>query len=240
MKLLRPIATMAAVFLLAFSISLYTVRAARGSDHQDSPTVVANPLADITDVFAFPNPHNASRVALVMDIRPLIPAGMFSGIALDPNVLYQFKIANSGVASNSFTENTVLQFTADSAGSGQNITLYGPAKPNEVGVSQYYGRQDGHIPVWEGLDPEQGYSGVRGAAARSVLLRSRTVLQNHPRSQLQEPPKSSATHRDLVPIPVEERKDHSQRRKLRDRRIEQMRNRTSRWIICRRLTSSRS
>ena len=43
---------------------------------------------------AFPNPHNASRVALVMDIRPLIPAGMFSGIALDPNVLYQFKIAN--------------------------------------------------------------------------------------------------------------------------------------------------
>lgn len=134
MKLLRPIATMAAVFLLAFSISLYTVRAARGSDHQDSPTVVANPLADITDVFAFPNPHNASRVALVMDIRPLIPAGMFSGIALDPHVLYQFKIANKGVPTNSFTENTVLQFTADSAGTGQNITLYGPAKPNEVGV----------------------------------------------------------------------------------------------------------
>ena len=54
MKLLRPIATMAAVFLLAFSISLYTVRAARGSDHQDSPTVVANPLADITDVYRLP------------------------------------------------------------------------------------------------------------------------------------------------------------------------------------------
>jgi hypothetical protein len=135
MKLLRPIVTMAAVFLLAFSVSLYSVRVARGSDHQDSPTVVANPLADITDVFAFPDPHDASRVALVMNVRPLIPAGMYDGLALDPSLLYQFKIANSGVASGSFTENTVVQFTADSSGTGQTITLYGPGKPNEVGTS---------------------------------------------------------------------------------------------------------
>ncbi len=135
MRLLRPIAMMAAVFLLAFSISLYGLRAARGSDHQDSPTVVANPLADITDVYAFPNPHDASRIALAMDIRPLIPAGMTGGIALDPNVLYQFKIATSGVASGAFTENTVVQFTADSTGTAQNITLYGPAKPKEVGTA---------------------------------------------------------------------------------------------------------
>jgi hypothetical protein len=135
MKLLRPVGTMAAVFLLAFSVSLYSVRAARGSDHQDSPTVVANPLADITDVFAFPDPHDASRVALVMDVKPLIPSGMYGGIALDPSLLYQFKIANTGVTSGSFSENTVIQFTADSAGTGQNITLYGPGKPNEVGTS---------------------------------------------------------------------------------------------------------
>jgi hypothetical protein len=135
MKLLRPIGTMAAVFLLAFSMSLYSFRAARGSDHQDSPTVVANPLADITDVYAFPDPHDAKRVALVMDVRPLIPSGMTGGIALDPNVLYQFKIATSGVASNSFKENTVLQFSADSTGTSQKITLYGPATPNEVGTA---------------------------------------------------------------------------------------------------------
>lgn len=135
MKLLRTILPMAAAFLLAFSLSLYTVRVARGSDHQDSPTVVANPLADITDVYAFPNPHDASRVALVMDVRPLIPSGMTGGIALDPNVLYQFKVATSGVASGSFTENTVLQFRADSTGTSQNITLFGPAKPNEMGTA---------------------------------------------------------------------------------------------------------
>jgi hypothetical protein len=135
MRLLRSVVTMAAVFLLAFSISLYSFRAARGSDHQDSPTVVANTLADITDVFAFPNPHDASRVALVMNVRPLIPSGMTAGIALDPKVLYQLKIATSGVASGSFTENTVLQFAADSSGTAQHVTLYGPAKPNEVGTA---------------------------------------------------------------------------------------------------------
>jgi hypothetical protein len=135
MKLLRSVGTMAAVFLLAFSLSLYSLRAVRASDHQDSPTVVANPLADITDVYVFPNPHDASRVALAMDIRPLIPAGMTGGIALDPNLLYQFKIATSGVASNAFQEDTVIQFTANSTGTAQRITLYGPAPPNEVGTS---------------------------------------------------------------------------------------------------------
>lgn len=135
MRKLRSVGTAAAVFLLAFSVSLASFRAARGSDHQDSPTVVKNPLADITDVYAFPDPHDASRVALVMDVRPLIPSGMYGGIGLDPNVLYQFKIANSGVPSNSFAENTVVQFTADGTGSMQNLTLYGPAAPNEVGTS---------------------------------------------------------------------------------------------------------
>lgn len=135
MKLLRSAATVIAVFLLAFTMSLYSFKAARGSDHQDSPTVVANPLADITDVYTFPNPHDASRVDLAMDVRPLIPSGMYSGIALDPNVLYQFKIATTGVASNAIKENTVVQFTADSAGTNQNITLYGPAAPNEVGTA---------------------------------------------------------------------------------------------------------
>jgi len=134
MRLLRSIGMMAAVFLLAFTVSLYSFKAARGSDHQDSPTVVSNPLADITDVFAFPDPSNASRVAMVMDVRPLIPSGMTAGIALDPNVLYQFKIANTGVASNAIHENAVIQFTADAAGTGQKITLYGPKAPNEVGT----------------------------------------------------------------------------------------------------------
>ncbi len=133
MRLLRATIPMVAVFLLAFSISLYSFKAARGSDHQDSPTVVSNPLADVTDVFAFPDPHDAGKVALVMNVRPLIPSGMTGGIALDPNVLYQFKIAD-GVASGNYRESTVLQFTANKTGTDQKITLYGPSQPNEIGT----------------------------------------------------------------------------------------------------------
>ena len=50
-------------------------------------------------------------------------------------MLYQFKIANTGVGSNSIQENTVMQFTADTTGTSQNLTLYGPAAPNEVGTA---------------------------------------------------------------------------------------------------------
>lgn len=146
MKPLRSIGTMAAVFLLAFSLSLYSFKTARGSDHQDSPTVVSNPLADVTDVYAFPDPHDASRVAMIMDVRPLIPSGMTAGIALDPNVLYQFKVATQGVASGSFTENTVLQFTADSTGTSQQISLYGPAAPNQVGTTNTVVGKTGTFP----------------------------------------------------------------------------------------------
>jgi hypothetical protein len=134
MRLLRATFPIAAVFLLAFSVSLFSLRAARGSDHQDSPTVVSNPLADITDVFAFPDPNDASKVALVMDVRPLIPAGMYGKKALDPNVLYQFKIAG-GVANKNYAETAVVQFKANSTSTNQKITLYGPSAPNEVGTT---------------------------------------------------------------------------------------------------------
>ena len=136
MKFLRSLATVVVTAVLVATISLYGVHAARGSDHQDSPTVVARPGADITDVFVYPAPDNPQNVVLAMDIYPLIPAGM-SGNAmysLDPSVLYQFKIATN-VANKDYTEKEVIQFTASGTGSNQVISMYGPAAPNEVGTT---------------------------------------------------------------------------------------------------------
>ncbi|MBV8491039.1 MAG: DUF4331 family protein, partial [Candidatus Eremiobacteraeota bacterium] len=82
MNVLRSFGVIASVFALTFAISLYSFKTARGSDHQDSPTVVSNPMADITDVFAFPDPKKPSNVVLVMDVDPLIPSGMTAGHAL--------------------------------------------------------------------------------------------------------------------------------------------------------------
>lgn len=122
------------IVAMVAAFTLYLGHPAFGSDHQDSPTVVGNPLADITDVFAFPDPANASNVVLAMDVDPLIPSGMSGTAALDPNVLYQFKIAN-GLASNNYNESMVIQLRATGTGPTQTITMYGPSTPNEVSTT---------------------------------------------------------------------------------------------------------
>jgi hypothetical protein len=137
MNTLRSLATTATTACLVAAISLYGVRVARSSDHQDSPTVVARPGADITDVFAYPAPDNtAQNVVLVMDVYPLIPSGMSTSpqYTFDPAVLYQFKVAD-GVASGDYTEKEVIQFTVNGTGEGQKLTMFGPAAPAQVGTT---------------------------------------------------------------------------------------------------------
>jgi hypothetical protein len=136
MKALRAFAATAVTALLVATIALYGLHAARASDHQDSPTVVARPGADITDVFVYPAPDNVNNVVLAMDVYPLIPGGMStqSQYAFDPSVLYQFKIA-SNIANKDYTEKSVIQFAVSGSGQSQTLTMYGPAAPNEVGTA---------------------------------------------------------------------------------------------------------
>ena len=146
MKLLHSLATVAATALLVATVSLYSVHLVRGSDHQDSPTVINRPGADITDVFVYPAQDNAQNVVLAMDVYPLIPSGMATAaqFALDPAVLYQFKIANN-VGSGDFKEKLVIQFLAGSGGQNQMITMYGPAAPHEVGTANTLVPQTGNF-----------------------------------------------------------------------------------------------
>lgn len=131
------------VLLVAAVVSLYAFHRAVASDHQDSPTVVAKPIADITDVFAFPDPANAANVVLAMDFYPLIPAGMSGNISFDPTVLYQFKIANLAASPN---EAVVIQMMANSASTNPQFTLYGPSAPNEVGTTNTLVTSTGTFP----------------------------------------------------------------------------------------------
>src|SRR3982074_733289 len=87
-----------AVVALALSAVLYNALPGRGSDHQDSPPVVARPAADITDVFVYPAGDNPNNVVLQMDVSPLITPANTAQAALDPSVLYQFKIAHGRAA----------------------------------------------------------------------------------------------------------------------------------------------
>jgi Domain of unknown function (DUF4331) len=122
----------AALVALAGIGSLYALGGAAGSDHADSPAVLARPGADLTDVYVFPAPHNDANVVVAVDVHPLIAPGMGASTYFDPGVMYQFKIDNTG----DHVEDLVMQFSAGAPSNGsQTITLYGPGKPNQTGTS---------------------------------------------------------------------------------------------------------
>lgn len=81
--------------------------------------MVAQPGADITDVFVFPA-ADPKKVVLAMDVHPLIPPPEASSVAFDPGVLYQIKVANDP----SRLESHVIQFKASGAGDAQTIGVY--------------------------------------------------------------------------------------------------------------------
>lgn len=117
----------------ALTALLLNVPRVQGSDHADTVENVNRPGADISDVFMFPNPSDASRICLVMDVRPLIPAGGAGAISFDPNVLYQFKIDNSSPLD--FQEDLVIQAKFGAAGPNQTVSISGPATPLEIGTA---------------------------------------------------------------------------------------------------------
>lgn len=137
-----PIAGAAAIAALAGALILYAAHPVRGSDHQDSPTVVNRPAADITDVFVYQAPDNSSNVVLQMDVWPLITHAMLGMSALDPSVMYQFKIDNTGDG----VEDLVVQLQPNASGTTQTINVYGPAKPNLTGTNSTFTPQTGSVP----------------------------------------------------------------------------------------------
>jgi hypothetical protein len=122
----RPIVAFVAILLVVLT---YATPQALASDHQDT-TFLATKLtaADLTDLFVFESPTNPKNVVLVMDFDPLIVSGEMR--PFDPNVLYQFKIDNTGDS----IEDVVLQFNVNGTGSQQTVTVRGPSRPITVGT----------------------------------------------------------------------------------------------------------
>jgi Domain of unknown function (DUF4331) len=122
----RTIAAFVAVLLI---VLIYATPPAKASDHQDT-TFLATKLtaADLTDLFVFESPVDPNNAVLVMDFDPLIVSGEMR--SFDPNVLYQFKIDNTG----DNIEDVVLQFNVNGTGPGQTVTVRGPGSPSEIGT----------------------------------------------------------------------------------------------------------
>jgi hypothetical protein len=116
--------------LAVVAIPSIGVKMALGSDHADTPELAANPGQDISDVFMFPSPTNSQNVVLAMDVHPLIGTGQGTSTFFDPNVLYQFKIDNTGDG----VEDLVIQVKANGNTGAQIFSVSGPIKPSITGT----------------------------------------------------------------------------------------------------------
>jgi hypothetical protein len=103
---------------------------ARASDHQDSPSVEGSPAVDMTDVYAFPG-STSDRITLVLNSWPFITPAQTAGTTFDSNLLYQFKIDNTGDAK----EDRVIQVVFKGSGASQTVEVRGPLVPAVVGAT---------------------------------------------------------------------------------------------------------
>lgn len=124
---MKMIASLVGVALVAAGAAA-VVRYAAASDHQDTPEVELSPRMDINDVYAFPGATDERIVLVMTTSSPLTPAQTVNA-SFDPDLLYQFKIDNTGDA----VEDLVIQVTFDGSG-GQQVNVRGPVAPSVIGT----------------------------------------------------------------------------------------------------------
>ncbi len=102
------------------------------SDHQDTPEVELSPRFDVNDVYAFPAATPGRMVLVLGTSSPLTPAKTPSfTFGTKDQELYQIKVDNTGDAK----EDLVFQLTFTGVANHQRVTLDGPVKPRQVGVT---------------------------------------------------------------------------------------------------------
>ena len=119
----------AAVLAAAVLVAGAGIGVARASDHQDNPLVELNPSMDMTDVYAFPG-ASADRVVLVMNSSAFLTPAAAPNASFDQNLLYQFKIDNTGDA----REDRVIQLLFKGTGPNQTVEVRGPIAPPVQGA----------------------------------------------------------------------------------------------------------
>jgi hypothetical protein len=106
---------------LATALALSGLSAAQASSHREAPGISEDPVADITDFYAFQSPDRTDSVTLLMNVNPFeLAAGGPNFHKFGDDVLYEFKIDNNGDAK----EDVVYQFRFKTTMSNPNTFLY--------------------------------------------------------------------------------------------------------------------
>lgn len=124
---------------------LALIQIARCSDHADTPDNAAKPGQDLTDVYIFPSPSDSTKIVLAMNVSPLITPAQIGTRRFDPNVLYQFKIDNTG----DNVEDLVIQARFKGNGSSQQCMISGPATPSETGTKSTWLTPDSNVGTFD-------------------------------------------------------------------------------------------
>jgi hypothetical protein len=122
----------AAGFLIVVVALALLAAPARTADHRDAPSISEDGRADLLDVFGFINP-NTGNVVFAATVNPFTIGGAIQ-VAFGPDILYEFKIDNTG----DNVEDLVIQATFTPTVPGpQAVTVRGPVKPRITGNTSF-------------------------------------------------------------------------------------------------------
>src|SRR2546427_4964093 len=109
------------------------------SDHISGPRAIADPVTDITDVFAFPSPESPRHLVLIMNVFPYAgPSAVFSDA-----VIYRLRVRSVSITSNGrafavgadeFTLDCTFDIPVSPDGGGQPVQQGRCRMPNGVTV----------------------------------------------------------------------------------------------------------
>jgi uncharacterized protein DUF4331 len=163
---LGPILMALFAFIVLTGVALYSPARGLASDHRDSPTAYANGEGDITDIFAFLDPNDASQLVLIMNVNPFAVPAETPTYRFSPNFLYQFKIAHDQDAVEDLVIQAVFQnVPTTTCASGQTVEIFGPSKPHVTGIRNFVLNERPVVAGCTGLTLQQGnmkvFTGLR-------------------------------------------------------------------------------
>jgi hypothetical protein len=123
----KPVLATIVLTLVALAIALVLLRlggpsSARASSHSEAPLISQDPRADNTDLYAFVDPNDTSKVDIIANYIPLeAPASGPNFYSFDDSVLYEIKVDNTGDGD----EDVDYQFRFSTQTRNPNTFLYG-------------------------------------------------------------------------------------------------------------------
>ncbi len=155
------------------------------SDHLDGPRAVANPQADIADVFAFTSPENPAHVVLAMTVTPFASspsADGGGGAVFSDGIDYVFRIRRI-IAPSPFTlDSAVLDVTCDFDGAPpQHVRCAAPnglTATTAIGDTTGGGDASSPFRLFAGLRSDPAFFDRQGALATMATGRAAFTGQN--------------------------------------------------------------